>query len=118
MIVAGKMCTYFAYSLNSISVLIYSEPALKEEMWLAQAVLDEARDVQHHWDQFYFNTASWQQQVSWVLRKLQDLQDAMHQLDLGLAEMENKWEGCCSEGPTLDRYMLDDVEESVSDCLV
>ncbi|XP_058255286.1 utrophin-like isoform X2 [Hemibagrus wyckioides] len=99
-------------NLSESNVKEEAEPALKEEMWLAQAVLDEARDVQHHWDQFYFNTASWQQQVSWVLRKLQDLQDAMHQLDLGLAEMENKWEGCCSDGHTLDRYMLDDVEES------
>lgn len=87
---------------------------MDQRMWLAQAVLDEAMEVQHHWDRFCFNTASWQQQVRWVLRALQDLQDAMHQLDLGLAMMENKWEGCCSDGHTLDSYMLDNFEESVS----
>ncbi|XP_017332634.1 utrophin isoform X1 [Ictalurus punctatus] len=92
-----------------------AEFALRERsMWLAQAVLDEAMEVQHHWDRFCFSTASLQQQVSWVLRKLQDLQDAMHQLDLGLAEMENKWEGWCSEGQTLVSYMPDGFEESAS----
>ncbi|XP_046710962.1 utrophin-like isoform X2 [Silurus meridionalis] len=82
-------------------------------MWLAHAVLDEAMEEQHHWDRLCFNTASWHQQVSWIVRKLQDLQDAMHQLDLGLAEMEDKWEGWCSEGQTLVSYMLDGFEESV-----
>ncbi|XP_046710963.1 utrophin-like isoform X3 [Silurus meridionalis] len=83
-------------------------------MWLAHAVLDEAMEEQHHWDRLCFNTASWHQQVSWIVRKLQDLQDAMHQLDLGLAEMEDKWEGWCSEGQTLVSYMLDGFEESQS----
>lgn len=118
MIVAGKMYLYFDYSLNSIFVLIYSESALQERnMWLAQGMLDEAVEVQHHWDQFCFNTANWQQQVNWVLRKLQDLQDAMHQLDLGLAEIENKWEEWCSEGQSLVSCMLDGFEESESELL-
>ncbi|KAL0169660.1 hypothetical protein M9458_034256, partial [Cirrhinus mrigala] len=34
--------------------------------------------------------ASWQHEVDWALGKLQDLQHAMNQLDLGLAEMENE----------------------------
>ncbi|XP_060789093.1 utrophin-like [Neoarius graeffei] len=95
-----------------------AESALQERnMWLAQGMLDEAVEVQHHWDQFCFNTANWQQQVNWVLRKLQDLQDAMHQLDLGLAEMENKWEEWCSEGQSLVSCMLDGFEESESELL-
>ncbi|MCI4382586.1 hypothetical protein PGIGA_G00016470 [Pangasianodon gigas] len=102
-------------TLSESNVKEAAESALQERsMWLAHAVLDEATDVQHHWDRFCFNTASWQQQVSWVLRKLQDLQDAMYQLDLGLADMENKWEGWCSEGQTLVSYMQDDFEESQS----
>lgn len=83
-------------------------------MWLTQTVLDEDMEVQHLWDRFCFHTASWQQQVSWVLRKLQDLQDAMHQLDLGLAEMENKWEGLGSNRQTLVSCVMDGFEESVS----
>ncbi|KAF5909651.1 utrophin isoform X1, partial [Clarias magur] len=81
-----------------------AECALQEgSMWLTHAA------VQHHSDRFCFNTASWQQQVTWVLRKLQDLQDDMHQLNL--AERENKW---CSEGQTLVSYMLDALDESQS----
>ncbi|XP_053366562.1 utrophin-like [Clarias gariepinus] len=84
-----------------------AESALQEgSMWLTQAA------VQHLSDRFCFNTASWQQQVTWVLRKLQDLQDDMHQLNL--AERENKWEGWCSEGQTLVSYMLDGLDESQS----
>lgn len=85
-------------------------------MRLAEAVLDEDMEVQHHWD-FCFNTASWQEQVSWVVRKLQDIQDAMHQLDLSLAEIENNWEGWCSERQTLVSCLLGGYEESVSELL-
>lgn len=107
------MCLYFVYSLNYFSLLIYSESTLHDEsLWLVQAVLDEDMEVQ---DRCCFSTASWQQQVSWVVRKLQDLQEAMHQLNLGLAEMENKWEEWCSEGQTLVSCILDGYEESVSE---
>ncbi|XP_027028490.2 utrophin-like [Tachysurus fulvidraco] len=111
-----QMCLFPLHHMDNLSESIVKEEAeparMDQRIWLAQAVLNEATDVQHHWDRFCFNTASWQQQVRWVLRALQDLQDAMHQLDLGLAIMENKWEGCCSDGHTLDSYMLDDFESA------
>lgn len=79
-------------------------------MWLAQDVLDEDMEFQHHWDHFCFQTASLLQQFSWVLRTLQ--------LDLGLADMENEWEGWCSEGQTLVSCIRNGFEESVSELLL
>ncbi|ROJ78851.1 Dystrophin [Anabarilius grahami] len=68
-----------------------AETAQEEKIrQLAQAVQDQAFEVQQHWERFSAQAASWQHQVDWALGKLQDLQDAMNQLELGLLEMENE----------------------------
>lgn len=71
-------------------------------------VQDQAFEVQQHWERFSAQAASWQHQVDWALGKLQDLQDAMNQLELGLLEMEN--ENWHSE----ERSMVSCVLENVS----
>ncbi|XP_051578096.1 utrophin-like isoform X3 [Myxocyprinus asiaticus] len=77
---------------------------------LAQAVQDQAFEVQQHWERFSAQAASWQHEVDWALGKLQDIQDAMDQLDLGLAEMEDK--GLHSEEHTMVDCMLENVDET------
>uniref|UniRef100_A0A8C1YKT7 ZZ-type domain-containing protein n=1 Tax=Cyprinus carpio TaxID=7962 RepID=A0A8C1YKT7_CYPCA len=79
---------------------------------LAQAVQDQAFEVQQHWERFSAQAASWQHEVDWALGKLQDLQQAMNQLDLGLAEMEN--ESWHSEEHSMANCVLENVESIVS----
>lgn len=81
-------------------------------MWLAQAMQDQALEVQQHWERFHTHVASWQQQVSWALDKLQDLQDSMHLEELDLAEMENIGQLWYSDGHPLVNCMLDGMEET------
>ncbi|CAM4649321.1 unnamed protein product [Leuciscus chuanchicus] len=75
---------------------------------LAQAVQDQAFEVQQHWERFSAQDASWQHQVDWALGKLQDLQDAMNQLELSHLEMEN--ENCHCEERSMVNCVLENEE--------
>uniref|UniRef100_A0A3B4BMR3 Uncharacterized protein n=1 Tax=Pygocentrus nattereri TaxID=42514 RepID=A0A3B4BMR3_PYGNA len=78
-------------------------------MWLARVMQDQAVEVQQHWERFRAHAASWQQQVSWALGKLQDLQDSMHQEELSLTEMDSNGQEWHPDGHTLVNCMLDKV---------
>ncbi|KAL7873136.1 hypothetical protein AOLI_G00122070 [Acnodon oligacanthus] len=76
-------------------------------MWLSRVMQDQAVEVQQHWEQFRAHATSWQQQVSWALGKLQDLQDSMHQEELSLTEMDSNGQEWHPDGCTLVNCMLD-----------
>ena len=78
-------------------------------MWLARVMQDQAVEVQQHWERFRAHAASWQQQVSRALGKLQDLQDSMHQEELSLTEMDSNGQGWHPDGRTFVNCMLNKV---------
>ncbi|XP_036449422.1 utrophin-like [Colossoma macropomum] len=92
-------------SLSEVSMESAAGHAVPERiMWLARVMQDQAVEVQQHWEQFRAHAASWQQQVSWALGKLQD---SMHQEELSLTEMDSNGQGWHPDGRTLVNCMLD-----------
>ncbi|XP_050988600.1 utrophin isoform X1 [Labeo rohita] len=110
----NQMCLSLAVHPTTMEVQSNVETAgadtVQEEKirQLAQAVQDQAIEVQQHWERFSAQAASWQHEVDWALGKLQDLQHAMNQLDLGLAEMEH--ESWHSEEHSMVNCVLGNVE--------
>ncbi|XP_043118799.1 utrophin-like isoform X2 [Puntigrus tetrazona] len=112
----NQMCLSLAVQSTATEVQSNTETAaetVQEEKirQLAQAVQEQATEVQQHWELFSAQAASWQHEVDWALRKLQDLQHAMNQLDLGLAEIEN--ESLHSEEHRRVSCVLENVENIV-----
>ncbi|XP_039537600.1 utrophin-like isoform X1 [Pimephales promelas] len=92
----NQVCLSLAVQPTTMEVQISTETAAAETAQtekihqLAQAVQDQAFEVQQHWERFSAQAASWQHQVDWALGKLQDLQIAMNQLELSHLEIENE----------------------------
>ncbi|XP_043118809.1 utrophin-like isoform X11 [Puntigrus tetrazona] len=113
----NQMCLSLAVQSTATEVQSNTETAAAETVQeekirqLAQAVQEQATEVQQHWELFSAQAASWQHEVDWALRKLQDLQHAMNQLDLGLAEIEN--ESLHSEEHRRVSCVLENVENIV-----
>ncbi|KAL1257497.1 hypothetical protein QQF64_010741 [Cirrhinus molitorella] len=111
----NQMCLSLAIQPTTMEVQsnieMSAEEAVQEEKihQLAQAVQDQAIEVQQHWERFSAQATSWQHEVDWALGKLQDLQHAMNQLDLGLAEIENEsWQP--SEEHSIVNCVLENME--------
>ncbi|XP_077094930.1 utrophin-like isoform X2 [Siphateles boraxobius] len=91
-----QVCLSLAVQPTTMEVQSSTETAAAETAQeericqLAQAVQDQAFEVQQHWERFSAQAASWQHKVDWALGKLQDLQDAMNQLELSHLGMENE----------------------------
>ncbi|XP_015461989.3 utrophin isoform X1 [Astyanax mexicanus] len=83
-------------------------------MCLDRVMQDQALEVQQHWERFRAHADSWQQQVSWALEKLQDLQDSIHQEQSGLMEMKIIGQRWHSDGHPLVSCELDGIEETTS----
>ncbi|XP_072545428.1 utrophin-like isoform X2 [Salminus brasiliensis] len=109
-----QLCLSLALQPADALCEVSTETAAEKSMCLARVMQDQALEVQQHWEQFRSHAASWQQQVSWALEKLQDLQDSIHQEQLGLTEMEIIGQGWHSNGYPLVSCELDGIEETTS----
>ncbi|KAI4884573.1 hypothetical protein NFI96_034535 [Prochilodus magdalenae] len=102
-------------ALNDVGMETAAGCALPERIiWLARVMQDQALEVQQHWERFHAHAANWQQQVSWALGKLQDLQDCMHHEELSLTKMDGNGQGRHPGGHTLVNCMPGSVDETTS----
>ncbi|XP_026085013.1 utrophin-like [Carassius auratus] len=99
-------------NIEMASALSVQEEKIRQ---LAQVVQEQAIEVQQHWERFSAQATSWTHELDWALGKLQDLQQAMNQLDLGLAEIEN--ESWHSEEHSMDNCVLENVENILDECV-
>ena len=79
---------------------------------MAKAIRKQTGEVRERWERLSAQAGSWQQQVDRALEKLQDLRNAMGQLELRLTEAEDSKVGWQPVGDLLIDSLQDHIEKT------
>nr|XP_055029031.1 utrophin-like isoform X1 [Misgurnus anguillicaudatus]XP_055029032.1 utrophin-like isoform X1 [Misgurnus anguillicaudatus]XP_055029033.1 utrophin-like isoform X1 [Misgurnus anguillicaudatus]XP_055029034.1 utrophin-like isoform X1 [Misgurnus anguillicaudatus] len=94
-------------SLNQICLFLDVQPTTTEVQRNTESDADAEQEgkVEQNLERF-----SWQHEVDWALEKLQDLQNAMDQMDLGLSEVKEIWHSESHAAVDCDHEKVEEME--------